>query len=192
MAKQAVDTLQELIERLQIIFSDDRVNVDEVKHLMENYTSKPSHWKEFAFYDQHKYTRNLIDKGNGKYNLLLLCWSEGQGSSVHDHSDSHCFMKMLDGQLKETLYAWPSDSGKEEPLTATGINYYDTNSVTYINDSIGLHRIENESHSDAAVSLHLYSPPFDICQSFDQRTSHSIKCRITFYSEMGNKTPLRG
>lgn len=28
-------------------------------------------------------------------------------SSIHDHTDSHCFMKLLQGQLKETLFDWP-------------------------------------------------------------------------------------
>lgn len=28
-------------------------------------------------------------------------------SSIHDHTDSHCFMKLLQGQLKETLFEWP-------------------------------------------------------------------------------------
>lgn len=28
-------------------------------------------------------------------------------SSIHDHTDSHCFLKLLQGQLKETLFDWP-------------------------------------------------------------------------------------
>lgn len=28
-------------------------------------------------------------------------------SSIHDHTDSHCFLKLLQGQLKETLFEWP-------------------------------------------------------------------------------------
>ena len=42
-----------------------------------------------------RYTRNLVDRGNGRYNLIVLCWDSGQGSSIHDHGDSHCFMKVL-------------------------------------------------------------------------------------------------
>ena len=58
-------------------------------------------------------------------------------------------------------------------------------------DSLGLHRIENVSHSDAAVSLHLYSPPFDTCDTFDQRTGHSNKVRVTFWSKFGERTPFK-
>lgn len=192
MANNGTQPLEELIKRLHDIFANDKVDIDEVKHVMERYKSNPKDWEQFAFYDQHKYTRNLVDKGNGKFNLIVLCWSEGQGSGIHDHSDSHCFMKILDGQLKETLYDWPSESNTEQPLKVVGMNYFNTNSVAYINDSVGLHRVENESHSNTAISLHLYSPPFDFCQSFDQRTSHCRKHPITFFSEMGKKTTIWG
>jgi cysteine dioxygenase len=89
-----------------------------------------------------RYTRNLVDTGNGKYNLIALCWGEGHGSSVHDHSDAHCFVKVLDGQLKETMYAWPatekgqtrvSEYADGSDLVETGVNFYDKNGVTYIN-----------------------------------------------------------
>jgi len=94
-----------------------------------------------------RYTRNLVDSGNDRFNLMALCWGEGHGSSVHDHSDAHCFVKVLDGQLKETMFDWPSTSQSaggdievdverlelHEPLRQTAINYYDKDGVTYIN-----------------------------------------------------------
>lgn len=58
----------------------------------------------------NRYTRNLVDAGNGKFNLMIICWGEGHGSAIHDHADSHCFMKMLKGELREIRYAWPNDS----------------------------------------------------------------------------------
>ena len=92
-----------------------------------------------------RYTRNLVDSGNERFNLMALCWGEGHGSSVHDHSDAHCFVKVLDGQLKETMFDWPNTSpttrstdgfdvlSQHEPLRQTAVNYYDKDGVTYIN-----------------------------------------------------------
>jgi cysteine dioxygenase len=86
-----------------------------------------------------------VDTGNGKYNLIALCWGEGHGSSVHDHSNAHCFVKVLDGQLKETMFAWPTTEEGETRVTEyedgtglveTGVNYYDKNGVTYINGTL--------------------------------------------------------
>jgi hypothetical protein len=34
-------------------------------------------------------------------------------SSIHDHTDSHCFLKMLQGNLKESLFAWPDKKSNE-------------------------------------------------------------------------------
>ena len=89
-----------------------------------------------------------MDAGNGKYNLIILCWSVGQASQVHDHSDSHCFVKILSGELTEVRYAFPpdgdlatnvdDDSDDEKifaptPLQKTLVKVYPTDGVTYIN-----------------------------------------------------------
>jgi Cysteine dioxygenase type I len=89
-----------------------------------------------------RYTRNLVDTGNGKYNLLALCWGEGHGSGVHDHSDAHCFVKMLDGTLKETRFSWPEVAEGQTKvthfedasvLTPIGECFVEKNGVAYIN-----------------------------------------------------------
>jgi hypothetical protein len=86
-----------------------------------------------------------VDEGNGKFNLMLLCWGEGHSSAVHDHADAHCFMKMLDGTLNEVRFAWPSDGNSSSPATTesgagdaqelqtTGSTLLEVNGVCYIN-----------------------------------------------------------
>lgn len=54
-------------------------------------------------------------------------------SSIHDHADSHCFLKVLDGRLKETQFPWPSESEPEKPIEPKGSRFYETNEVNYIN-----------------------------------------------------------
>ena len=86
-----------------------------------------------------RYTRNLVDEGNGKFNLMLLCWGEGHSSAVHDHADSHCFMKMLDGKLNEIRFAWPSSGDpattqvEAQELQVIGTSCLELNGVCYIN-----------------------------------------------------------
>eukprot|EP00795_Rhopilema_esculentum_P003725 gene3725-14999_t len=186
---QSSMTLQELIEKLHVIFADDQVNADEVHSVMESYSSQRNEWRKFASFDPYRYTRNLVDEGNGKFNLIVLCWGEGQGSGIHDHSDAHCFMKVLDGELQETLYGWPQDGIENEKMDPLRKNIYRRNQVAYINDSLGLHRVENPSHTNQAVSLHLYSPPFKACHSFDERTGKKRSCQVTFWSQYGVRTP---
>lgn len=181
-------SLTDVIQGLHQIFAGDKVDVDEVQALMESYQSDPREWLKYAKFDQYRYTRNLVDEGNGKFNLMILCWGEGHGSSIHDHADSHCFLKMLQGQLKETIFNWPGDGKKE--LTKNNETILQENQCTYICDSIGVHRVENVSHTEVAVSLHLYIPPFDSCHCIDERSGHKKKVRVTFTSKYGEKVPL--
>jgi cysteine dioxygenase len=59
-----------------------------------------------------------VDDGNGKFNLMLLAWNNGQtrywnlvilliASSIHDHAGAHCFMKVLGGNVDQDLYDVP-------------------------------------------------------------------------------------
>ncbi|XP_076308914.1 cysteine dioxygenase type 1-like [Tachypleus tridentatus] len=180
-------TLDDLIQELHGIFSSSSVNVDYVHDVMAAYKSNPKEWKKFAKFDRHRYTRNLVDEGNGKFNIMVLAWSEGQGSSIHDHSNAHCFMKVLSGSLTEVRFNWPEEEGEE--MIPTGETQLKCDDVAYINDSLGLHRVENRSHSETAVSLHLYCPPFDSCRMFDQRSGHRSISKVTFWSKYGEKTP---
>lgn len=56
-------------------------------------------------------------------------------SCIHDHANSHCFMKILDGKLKETQFDWPSEEDKEKKraLREKESKEHATNDVTYIN-----------------------------------------------------------
>lgn len=93
-------------------------------------------------------------------------------------------MKILKGRLRETIYAWPCESSnnpsscKAHPSSlypstehtcspAGGMGpsslqlvrdtTYHPEQVTYMSDRLGLHRVENPSDSEVAVSLHLYT-----------------------------------
>lgn len=62
------------------------------------------------------------------------------------------------------------------------------NQIYYLHiDTIGLHRVENPSHTDGAVSLHLYCPPFDTCSIFDKQTGKRTLCKTTFWSKFGER-----
>ncbi|KAJ1931047.1 hypothetical protein EC988_009921, partial [Linderina pennispora] len=101
--------MQDLVKQLNITMGphglgDDLIRVRQVKKLMQSYVSQATDWSQYAVYHEGtRYTRNLVDDGNGKYNLLVLVWGEGQASPIHDHAGSHCMMKLLDGELQEDL-----------------------------------------------------------------------------------------
>ncbi|KAF2275821.1 cysteine dioxygenase type I [Westerdykella ornata] len=176
--------------------SDEEVDTEELKSLMRDYISQESEWAQYAFKSATKhYTRNLVDKGNGKSNLLILVWTPGKGSPVHDHANAHCIMKVLKGRLVETRYMWPTvhlNNGERRPLQIEKETIYNENEVTYMSDKLGLHKIRNPDEKEYAVSLHLYTPPNAAvygCNTFDEQTgrpSHQKTCPL--YSEYGRRT----
>lgn len=129
-----------------------------LERLMLNYVSDEKHWGKYFFpSNNHAYTRNLVDKGNGKSNLLILVWSPNKSSPIHDHANAHCIMKILKGSLVETRYAWPTidlNQKKDQPLQTISQTRYEENEVTYMSDKLGLHRISNPDPNNFAVSLH--------------------------------------
>lgn len=180
-----INTLDDLINELHAAFESNSVNIELIHYMMQSYKSNPLEWRKYAKFDRYRYTRNLVDIGNGKYNLMILCWGEGHGSAIHDHANSHCFMKMLDGSLEEIRFAWPEgDGSKLKEIRRTRLA---PNDVCYINDSMGLHRMENPSHVDGAISLHLYCPPYSKCTVFNQNTGQTSTSTVTFWSMYGKR-----
>jgi len=184
-----VPTFQALLDEIDKAFEGDEVDVDYVVAVMNAYKSNPKEWKAFRKFDNRRYSRNLVHGGNGKYNIMTLCWGEGQQSSIHDHPTSHCFLKVIEGNMRETQYEWPKE-GQEE-MVVKCVNDAKVNDTCYINDDIALHRVENVSHVDPSVSLHVYIPPYQECTIFDDKTSKKGQAKVTFYSRFGKRTPFR-
>ncbi|KMU79559.1 cysteine dioxygenase type 1 [Coccidioides immitis RMSCC 3703] len=156
---QLVQDLSDVLGPSSGLDSDD-VDPMDIQRLMEGYTSNHSEWLHYALGDPSRaYTRNLVDEGNGKSNLLILVWSPGRSSPIHDHANAHCVMKILKGSLKETLYDWPdqekTDAGEPAPMKVTRERVYGENQVTYMSDKLGLHKITNPDPNEYAISLHL-------------------------------------
>jgi cysteine dioxygenase len=163
----------------------EKVDIEKLGKLMEDYQSNENDWCKYAFFDQHKYTRNLVDAGNNHFNLVVLCWNPGQSSPIHDHANSHCLFKCLDGELAETIYGFPDSS---KPMEIVKESIFKRNQVDYMNDKLGLHKVSNNTNYPA-ISIHLYSPPILECKTFCQDSGDErASGRICFYSKFGQKT----
>ncbi|KAG7194655.1 uncharacterized protein KQ657_004331 [Scheffersomyces spartinae] len=154
-----------LVSRLKLVLGSDRgltseeIDADVIIKMMEQYHSDESEWGKYALADLTRgYSRNLVVNINHNANLLILVWSPGKGSAIHDHAQAHCCMKVIKGKLRECLYDLPGEEG--QPLVLKKETVLDRNDVGYINDSIGLHRIKNELDDQISISLHLYTPPY--------------------------------
>lgn len=170
------------------------IDIDEIKRLMEQYESKESDWSMFAHHDSSRnYTRNGIININGNANLLILCWSPGKGSAIHDHANAHCCMKIVKGSLNESLYDIPeshdlqSGDSKSCALVSRQVTTLTEQQVGYISDDIGLHKISNPT-DEVAVSLHLYTPPYASlygCSMYDANGKKHHVDMSKYYSWQG-------
>ncbi|KAJ8127090.1 hypothetical protein O1611_g6550 [Lasiodiplodia mahajangana] len=178
--KLLVNDIRDVLGPSSGLNSED-VEVEDLTHLMERYVSNSEEWTQYALSNENMpYTRNLVDEGNGKANLLVLVWTPGKSSPIHDHGNAHCLMKILHGNLTETRYDFP-DGDKEKPMEIKSERVHKENAVAYMADELGLHRMSNHG-SDYAVSLHLYTPPNVArsgCNIFNPQTgkkTHIAKC----------------
>lgn len=133
---------------------------------------------------QYKYTRNLIATDNKTFTLMLLCWNKGHKSPIHDHPCDGCWMRCVKGGLKETQYKLDGES-----LTESKITEVKAGQTTFINDSVALHKIENPSQDEGAITIHLYSPPYKRCRVWrdEGRGDKAEHCVGTYYSIDGEK-----
>ncbi|XP_075259768.1 cysteine dioxygenase type 1-like [Convolutriloba macropyga] len=183
-------SLYNLLDNLDLLFSTCStgydVNQNELCKMLESYKSNKNEWIQFAFRDDLRYTRNLVKKGE-LYEVILMRWGEGHATSVHSHCGCHCAMKVLQGEIKETLFDFPKH--KKAPLPEKSVTLLQPEEVAYISDDIGLHRLENPSAYEEAMTLHVYIPSFNCTDRYDERTGKKQKIMLTFTSKDGQKVP---
>lgn len=115
---------------------------------------------DFGSWCTDHYKRNHIMK-NERYELILLCWEEGQITPIHDHDGENCWVYFVDGRFSETIYSM-GDKMKvlEENEMLPG-------AVSYMADASGLHSIKNVTEG-RGMTLHLYANPILKCRVFDK------------------------
>lgn len=79
IAFAAMDAFQVLVDDIKTVLGpssgldSEDVEVEDLTHLMERYMSKAEEWAPYALSNANMpYTRNLVDEGNGKANLVRL------------------------------------------------------------------------------------------------------------------------
>lgn len=142
----------------------------------------------YAFFDDElPYTRNLAYSDGEYYSLLILCWTPGKESKIHDHPCDGCFVKVLKGQIHECRYTRIESPESKELVLFSDIHCSE-GQVTFIDDYSGLHKIGNDSYK-GSISLHLYTPPFERCKVWQspEDSSAFIYGEAILYSEYGQK-----
>ena len=181
--------VQQLVARLEELGAADFLQVERPLAVLRAHPVDPESLAPYIFWNAQHYTRNLIHKTE-LYELLAICWDVGMRSSIHNHKDQNCWMAAPVGKLEVHNY-----KVLEENLASQHCNIVPTDEVEInrsnpvaVDPIDPVHDVRNPREwNQRAVSLHLYSRPFDSCivYSCEQHTCGEIGlCYTSMYGKL--------
>ena len=176
-------SIQDFIAELRKFQEPSFRRTDEILHFLESSPVSPESLAPYLTWNRQHYTRNLIDK-TPLYELIAICWEIGQVSSVHNHRDQNCWMAVPIGRLEVEnfhLVSQDVEHGQSELVPTNTVEMNSTHPCA-VDPSDPVHRVVNsKKFGERAVSLHIYSRPFDSCVVYspEQGTCGVIKLHYT-------------
>jgi cysteine dioxygenase len=174
----SLDRLTEALGPLLVGGGNRAEDGSQVAALLRDYAANEDSWRQYVHFRDDTYSRNLIWRC-GDFELLLLCWNEGQESPIHDHAGQQCWMAVLEGELEEVHY-----SAQDGGLKQGRVKPYRAGGVAFIHDDIALHLIRPRAGM-RGVSLHLYSNPIDTCLVFCPETGKPEPVHVGYHTVRG-------
>ncbi len=184
-AKQV--SIQNLVEELRKFPADSFTEIEPIRRFLQDAPVSTESLAPYLLWDRQHYTRNLIDKTT-LYELIAICWEVGQASSVHNHRDQNCWMAVPIGRLQvENYHLVQQDleagSCKLEPTDIVEMNITQPCAV---DPADPVHRVLNPREFNArAVSLHVYSRPFDTCVVYSPEQGTCGEIKLHYATEFG-------
>jgi cysteine dioxygenase len=157
--ENSTTALQNLNDLITALAEGERANYNHIIHSLQ---LKDTAFEKYAFWSNDCYTRNCI-ADTEKFELILICWCAGHQTSIHDHGGEECWVKVIQGEFKETVYK----QDKMGALKLTKTQFSKKNDITYMKDFMGFHRLENSTNK-RSMSLHLYAKPIRSCNVFNE------------------------
>lgn len=149
----------------------------------------PSTLGRYLYWDAQHYTRNLIDKTE-LYELIAICWDIGHVSSIHNHRDQNCWMAVPIGRLMVQNYRVLEQDLKRGTcrLQKTDALQMNREQPCGVDPLAPVHKVYNprEFH-ERAVSLHVYSRPFDSCDVYSEEQQSCGTIGLSYTSMYGKR-----
>ena len=142
----------------------------------------------YFYWSGECYTRNLIYKDE-RFEMMAVCWEPGQVSRVHNHANQKCWMTVPVGRLRGQNFAVDEiDEGRGFcKLRETETFELSDCLAAKVELERPIHQILNLAEFDErAVSIHIYSKPFDRCLSYCRDTNTYKEVQL-FYTSIDGK-----
>ena len=146
----------------------------------------PRSLEPYLLFAERRYTRNLIYRDD-LFELIALCWEPHTQSPIHNHSGQLCWLSIQTGALRLENFHSLDGPGPGEGIrivAAGGTDCAPTGCVELQQGDDAIHRVSNP-FDQRAVSLHVYSRPFDTCLAYDAAERTSSEMRLSYHSVGG-------
>jgi cysteine dioxygenase len=158
----------------------------EVCQLLRGISVRPETLAPYLHFAPHRYTRNLIYRDD-LFELLALCWEPGSESPIHNHSNQLCWLAVHEGALRlDNFHSLdgPGPGDRIRLVRKGGIDRAPVGCVDLQQGADGIHRVSNP-FATRAVSLHVYSRPYDRCLAYDPVAQTAREIRLVYHSVGG-------
>jgi cysteine dioxygenase len=183
--------IDELVGNLRALPASAFDETEEIRSLLGKIPIEEASLAPYLSWDRQHYTRNLIDKTD-LYELIAICWEVGQGSSVHNHRDQNCWMAAPVGKLLvENFHVEFQDieAGKCRLLASNTVELTAANPCA-VDPREPVHRVVNPREANQrAVTLHVYSRPFDTCVVYSPEQGTCGNIRLHYNTVFGKPVP---
>ncbi|HLA95879.1 MAG TPA: cysteine dioxygenase family protein [Pyrinomonadaceae bacterium] len=144
--------------------------------------------QKYLYWSPNFYTRNLIYK-DVRFEMMAICWEKGQVSRVHNHWEQRCWMTVPVGKLKGQNFAVEAIDESTGYCKLIETNEFELTEclATRVDLDEPIHQVLNLPEFDErAVSIHIYSKPYDRCLSYCRDTDTYKEVQL-FYTSIDGK-----
>ena len=170
---------------------DRDFSLQNVQDYVIRHAVRPETLDKYCFFSKGNYTRNLIFK-NDLFECMTLCWDIGQHSRIHNHRDQNCWMSAPIGRLRIQNYRVDQRDASHGTCKIIPTDLYDLDGAhpTYVDPMEPVHEVMNLAEfNQRAVSLHIYSKPFDSCEIYSRDKGTYGDVPLFYTSEYGKLNP---
>jgi cysteine dioxygenase len=185
-------SIDELVRELHAFSASAFDTTEQVLLLLTKMPVEVASLAPYLTWNRQHYTRNLIDKTD-LYELVAICWEGGQSSSVHNHRDQNCWMAAPVGRLLvENFHVGFQDieAGKCQLQASNTVELTAANPCA-VDPKEPVHRVINSRETnERAVTLHVYSRPFDTCVVYSPEQGTCGDIRLHYNTAFGKPVAI--
>jgi cysteine dioxygenase len=182
--------IQEWVKGLAAIPAKD-FSLETVQNYILRHAVRPETIEKYCYFSKGSYTRNLIFK-NDVFECMTVCWGIGQHSRVHNHRDQNCWMSVPIGRLRVQNYHVDHRDASRGTCKIVPTDAYEMDAThpSYVNPLEPVHEVINvPEFNQRAVSIHVYSKPFDSCEVYQRDKGTYADVPLFYTSEYGELNP---